>query len=104
MRSTARSTSTPTSSPATPARFSSAPTHLHRRGATRPCSKPCPRATTPPPRLEGTVAFLRTAGADHESFVTHAWVDDPIRDVLERLGGYARDPGKRAQARHGTAR
>jgi hypothetical protein len=47
---------------------------------------------------------LRTAGADHEDFVTHAWVDDPIRVVLERLSGYARDPGRRTQSRHDTAR
>ncbi|HJU30242.1 MAG TPA: hypothetical protein VJ740_02245, partial [Hyphomicrobiaceae bacterium] len=52
-----------------------------------------PFATSLPPRLQGTVAFLRTTGADHENFVTHAWVDDPIRDVLERLGGYRRYPG-----------
>ena len=54
--------------------------------------------------MQGTVAFLRTSGADHEDFVTRAWTDDPIRDVLERLGGYARDPVHRAQARRDRAR
>jgi hypothetical protein len=46
--------------------------------------------TSLPPRLRGTVAFLPTSGVSHESFVTRAWVDDPIRVVLERMGGYAR--------------
>jgi len=63
-----------------------------------------PFDTSLPPRLQGSVAFLRTSGADHEDFVTRAWVDDPIRVVLERMGGYARDPGRRAQARHDAAR
>lgn len=46
-----------------------------------------------PPRLAGTVAFLRTgAGVNHESFVTRAWVESPIRDVLERIPGYSRVP------------
>jgi hypothetical protein len=63
-----------------------------------------PFDTSLPPRLQGSVSFLRTSGADHEDFVTRAWVDDPIRVVLERMGGYARDPGKRAQSRHDAAR
>src|SRR5262249_3688210 len=37
-----------------------------------------PFATSLPPRLEGTVAFLHTAGVDHEDFVTRAWTNDPI--------------------------
>jgi hypothetical protein len=60
--------------------------------------------TSLPLRLQGKVAFLRTTGADHESFVTRAWLDDPIRVVLERMGGYAREPGKQAQGRHDAAR
>jgi hypothetical protein len=48
--------------------------------------------TSLPPRLEGSVAFLRTTGANHTDYVTRAWADDPIRDVLERLTGYARVP------------
>ena len=63
-----------------------------------------PFGTSLPPRLQGKIAFLRTSGAAHEDFVTRAWVDDPIRDVLERLGGYTRDPSKRAQLRSGAAR
>jgi hypothetical protein len=63
-----------------------------------------PFDTSLPPRLQGSVSFLRTSGADHEDFVTRAWVDDPIRVVLERMGGYARDPGKRVQSRHDPAR
>ena len=58
-----------------------------------------------PPQLRGKIAFIRTAGADHESFVTRAWVDDPIRVVLERIGGYAREPGNRqAQGRRDATR
>ncbi len=53
-------------------------------------------ATSLPERLRGRIAFIRTVGADHESFVTRAWVEDPIRVVLERIGGYARHPGRRA--------
>ena len=63
-----------------------------------------PFATSLPPRVEGTVAFLRTSGVDHEDFVTRAWTEDPIRDVLERLGGYTRDPVRRAQGRRAAAR
>jgi hypothetical protein len=60
--------------------------------------------TSLPVRLQGKVAFLRATGADHESFVTRAWVEDPIRVVLERMGGYAREPGKQAQGRRDAAR
>jgi hypothetical protein len=52
-----------------------------------------------PPRLQGSVAFLPTAGVDHEGFVTRAWTDDPIRVVLERIGGYARVPATRDKSR-----
>ena len=56
-------------------------------------------------RVQGSVTFLRTgAGVDHESFVTHAWAPDPIRDVLERMSGYARDPGKRTAGWREAAR
>jgi hypothetical protein len=52
-----------------------------------------PFATSLPERIQGSVTFLRTgAGVEHESFVTHAWAPDPIRDVLERMAGYARVP------------
>jgi len=63
-----------------------------------------PFATSLPPRLEGTVAFLHTAGVDHEDFVTRAWTNDPIRDVLGRLGGYTRDPARRSQTRQNVGR
>ena len=62
-----------------------------------------PHDTSLPPRLEGTVAFLRTTGANHTDYVTRAWTDDPIRDVLERIAGYARvpvpSPARRSDAR-----
>ncbi len=48
-----------------------------------------------PSRLAGDVAFLPTSGVTHESFVTQAWVGDPIRDVLERISGYARAQTRR---------
>jgi len=52
--------------------------------------------TSLPPRLGGAVAFLRTSGVSHESFVTRAWVDHPIRDVLERIGQFPRYSGRHA--------
>jgi hypothetical protein len=63
-----------------------------------------PFTTSLPPRVEGTVAFLRTSGAGHEDFVTRAWTDDPIRDVLQRLGGYTRDPTRRSRPRQKLVR
>ena len=64
-----------------------------------------PIHATLPPRLDGNVAFLPTTGVNHESFVTQAWVDSPIRDVLERIGGYARNPpAKRTDSRRDPVR
>lgn len=60
--------------------------------------------TNLPDRLRGKVAFIRTAGADHENFVTRAWADDPIRVTLERIGGFARDATGREKGRHQAAR
>jgi hypothetical protein len=60
--------------------------------------------TTLPPRLEGTIAFLRTTGSNHTDYVTRAWADNPIRDVLERIGGYARTPTKRTETRRDPVR
>jgi hypothetical protein len=61
--------------------------------------------TTLPSRLESTIAFLRTSGANHTDYVTRAWADDPIRDVLERMPGYTRTPPtKRTDARHDPVR
>jgi hypothetical protein len=44
------------------------------------------------PRLEpGSIAFLPAPkDADHHSFLTYAWVGDPLKDLLERLRRYAR--------------
>ena len=39
---------------------------------------------------QGSVMFLATAGAKHSDFVTHAWVDSPIEDLLKRISGYRR--------------
>ena len=49
------------------------------------------------PRLQpGSVAFLPGAkDAAHKDFLTHAWVDEPLKDLLTRLKGYARDPKAR---------
>jgi hypothetical protein len=38
----------------------------------------------------GSVTFLATADARHNDFVTHAWVDSPIEDLLKRINGYHR--------------
>ena len=39
---------------------------------------------------QGSVTFLATADAKHNDFVTHAWVDSPIVDLLKRIKGYHR--------------
>jgi hypothetical protein len=39
---------------------------------------------------QGSVTFLPTADAKHDDFVTHAWVDSPIEDLLKRISGYRR--------------
>jgi hypothetical protein len=38
----------------------------------------------------GSIAFLATSDTNHRDFVTHAWVDDPVADVLRRATGFAR--------------
>jgi hypothetical protein len=38
----------------------------------------------------GSIAFLATSDTNHRDFVTHAWVDDPVADVLRRVTGFAR--------------
>jgi hypothetical protein len=38
----------------------------------------------------GSIAFLATFDTNHRDFVTHAWVDDPVADVLRRATGFAR--------------
>lgn len=50
-----------------------------------------PFTTALEPRLEpGSIAFLPgSKGSKHQSFLTSAWVDDPLRDLLVRLRRYA---------------
>jgi hypothetical protein len=44
-----------------------------------------------PKLLPGSVAFLPAPkDADHRGFLTYAWIDDPLKDLLARLRGYAR--------------
>ena len=44
-----------------------------------------------PRLLPGSIAFLpASSDAAHRDFLTHAWVDDPLKDLLVRLKGYAR--------------
>ena len=38
----------------------------------------------------GSIAFLATSDTNHRDFVTHAWVYDPVADVLRRATGFAR--------------
>ncbi|HEY7548840.1 MAG TPA: alpha/beta hydrolase, partial [Hyphomicrobiaceae bacterium] len=51
-----------------------------------------PVATALAPRLRpGSIAFLSAPkDADHRDFLTYAWVDDPLKDLLDRLKGYTR--------------
>ena len=35
--------------------------------------------------LQGMVAFLPAGNVSHRDFVTHAWTDDPITDILARM-------------------
>ncbi len=35
--------------------------------------------------LQGMVAFLPTGDVSHRDFVTHAWIDSPIKDILMRM-------------------
>jgi hypothetical protein len=44
-----------------------------------------PRALAP-----GGITFLETAGADHDDYVTQAWVKDPLTWLFDRLPGLAR--------------
>ena len=39
----------------------------------------------------GSIAFLPASKeASHKDFLIHAWVDDPLKDLLTRLKGYGR--------------
>lgn len=46
------------------------------------------------PKLEpGSIAFLPGAeGAEHKDFLTKAWIDEPLKDLLTRLKGYRAAP------------
>ena len=35
--------------------------------------------------LQGMVTFLPTGDISHRDFVTHAWADNPIKDILVRM-------------------
>jgi len=39
---------------------------------------------------QGSVTFLATTDAKHNDFVTHAWIESPIEDLLKRIKGYHR--------------
>jgi hypothetical protein len=51
-----------------------------------------PFTTALEPRLQpGSIAFLPAPkDAGHRDFLTYAWVDDPLKDLLGRLRGYSR--------------
>ena len=51
-----------------------------------------PSRTALEPRLEpGSIAFLpASTDAMHRDFLTRAWVDEPLKDLLTRLKGYSR--------------
>ena len=51
-----------------------------------------PFTTALEPRLQpGSIAFLPAPkDAGHRGFLTYAWIDDPLKDLLARLRGYAR--------------
>jgi hypothetical protein len=37
--------------------------------------------------LEGMVTFLPAGAVSHRDFVTHAWANDPVKDILARMSG-----------------
>jgi hypothetical protein len=41
-----------------------------------------------PDHMAGSVTFLPAGDISHRSFVTHAWVDSPVKDILLRLDEY----------------
>jgi hypothetical protein len=38
-----------------------------------------------PDHLQGTVTFLPAGDVPHQDFVTHAWTDNPVTDILARM-------------------
>ena len=50
-----------------------------------------PFTTALAPRLQpGDVAFVGATEAAHKDFLTQAWANDPLKDLLARLRGYSR--------------
>ena len=49
-------------------------------------------------RLQGMVTFLPAGDISHRDFVTHAWADDPIKDILVRMD----DAGQRIETARTT--
>jgi hypothetical protein len=48
-------------------------------------------ASLPQPLQPGSVAFLATGeDANHHDYLTHAWAENPIQDLLTRIKGYRR--------------
>jgi hypothetical protein len=37
------------------------------------------------PLQPGTVAFLATEGVRHRDYVTLAWTEHPVKDILQRM-------------------
>ncbi len=57
--------------------------------------------TSLPQKLPGRVSFLPAMkGTNHNDYVTRAWVEFPLRDVLDRLDQYSRLPARRLEARN----
>ena len=53
-----------------------------------------------PRNLQGRVSFLPgLPNAGHHDFVTRAWTEMPIKDVLDRLPQYSRAPSRSAEVR-----
>ena len=59
-----------------------------------------PFTTIVPQRLApGRIVFLATPEeVQHGEFMTKAWVDDPLRDILARIPGYPRTPPRKHRA------
>ena len=78
---------------------SSAPIRARRARRTRASRSCSASATSISPRrcpsklAPGSVTFLDTGEeVQHNDFVTKAWVEDPLKEVLARIPGYSRTP------------
>jgi hypothetical protein len=54
--------------------------------------------------LQGMVAFLPAGPVSHRDFVTHAWTDNPIKDILLRMDVDKRSAGTTASIPSGATR